>query len=94
MTLKHAKVLTDIRSALDSLSCELNKPASERIAETATLNAFVANLERMASDIENGVLPPESERRGGMGRVITDGWPLASSLGDLIIRAENGFLNL
>jgi hypothetical protein len=92
MTPKQLVALKRITEGIDIISFELSKVDNELVAKRTTLDSFRSKLVKMSEDIESGNMPPKSERRSGMGRVIVDSWPLAHPLGEKIICAERAYL--
>jgi|LauGreDrversion4_2_1035121.scaffolds.fasta_scaffold2199377_1 transposase len=93
MTKKQLVSLQLIREASAGIVSELAK-TQELVADRRTLEAFQRELQAMEAEISSNQLPPLSQRRRGMGRVIVDSWPLVSPLGAKILAAEQRYLAL
>ena len=93
MTKKQSESLQLIREASAGIVSELAK-TQELVADRRTLEAFQRELQAMEAEISSNQLPPLSQRRRGMGRVIVDSWPLVSPLGAKILAAEQRYLAL
>lgn len=93
MTEKQLTTLRLIDESVAGLTTELAKEG-ELVADRRTLEAFQRELQGMKTEIRDNQLPPVQQRRRGMGRVITDGWPLTSPLGAKILSAEQSYLAL
>jgi transposase len=93
MTKKQSVSLQLIREASAGIVSELAK-TQELVADRRTLEAFQRELQAMEAEISSNQLPPLSQRRRGMGRVIVDSWPLVSPLGAKILAAEQRYLAL
>lgn len=91
---KKAEALNCIRAAITALDEEIQKPEVARVADLHTLSEFRMLLKKMHEDVELDALSVPEVKRGGMGRVIADSWPWSSVVGDLVIKAENAFLEL
>jgi hypothetical protein len=96
MMSEHAEALRLISAARSAAEEELSRHRAGRrtVGSLAQLQLICESLADMERDVEHSTVPPASARDRGMGRMIVDGWPLSSSLGSLVLCAEQAFLRL
>ena len=95
MNVKSEAVVTHIQKALVALNEAIEDFNGELSFTTVEqLGSFLSELQRMKAEVETENLTPREKRSSWMGRTICDGWPLGSSLGEVIARAENSYLSL
>ena len=93
---KIERVLGLIRAAHRAVSDELVRAATGTgsVGTTAQLTSVKQKLEEMERAIASGDLPPKPLRDRGMGRMVSDSWPLGSSLGEMVLLAEFAYVHL
>ena len=93
MNMKVKIALSHIQDALNAVNQAIKCFNSDfSFTSIQQLNLFRSELERMKIEVEASILIPQNRRSSWMGRTICDGWPLESSLGELIARAENSYV--
>lgn len=88
-------VLRSIQIALDAIAAEIASDgvgSGKAVESVEQLGAMQAQLKSWRDELLSDSIMPRNQRRGGMGRVICDSWPLDSRLGSLIIEAEKSYL--
>lgn len=88
------RVLSVVNAALVAVDAELERHSkgAGRVGEPAQLQAMRHHLEVVRRQLLSGNLPPPENRLRGLGRTITDSWPLDSETGTLIMAAEDAYL--
>lgn len=88
------KALGSVREAVAALDEEIlaHQEGRGSVSSPAQLSNLRRTLATMESQLGTGPLPPRSERLRGAGRAIADSWPFDSSLGRLILTAEQRYL--
>ena len=85
--------LKKVKLALAELNNEALKNENEWVfCSLQQVLMFRQELELMITQLENNTSHPLAQRTG-MGHVITDSWPLGSTLGTLILEAEHEYLS-
>ena len=94
--IKTEHALRLIREAKEAVSQELarNAAGAGTIGTSNQLVAVRQKLEAMEHSICDGALPPKSSRDRGMGRMVSDSWPLGSALGEMVLSAEEVYVRL
>ena len=90
------KTIEAIRVARAAVELELerHRVGDGRVGTIAQLVTIERQLREWESEASAGVIQPRETRDQGMGRMITDEWPLGSSLGKLVLIAEQSYLTL
>jgi transposase InsO family protein len=83
-------------AAIAAVDNELARHAAGhgRAGNPTQLTQIRGQLHAILSQLENHQLPPPESRLRGLGRTISDSWPLSSEPGTLIMRAEQLYLEL
>ena len=91
---KTEQTLQIIRAAKLAVIEEIHKNHEEKqmVATFSQLSAVKKKLETMELTICNNSLLPKASRDRNMGRMISDSWPLGSTLGELVLSAEEAYL--
>ena len=84
------------RRALVELEQEIAKHecSAGTVSTPAELATFRKHLGKILEQLKRDQIPPPTQREFGMGHAIADSWPLNSSLGDLLISAEQAYREL
>ena len=53
-----------------------------------------SHLQMVLHELETNQMPPKEKRNRGMGRMITDSWPLKNELSEAVLKAEHAYLKL
>lgn len=93
-TLEH--VLSAANAALVSVDAEVERHAkgAGRAGEAAHMQAMRHHLELVRRQLLSGDPAPPENRLRGLGRTITDSWPLDNETGTLIMAAEDAYLGM
>jgi hypothetical protein len=93
---KTDKALQSIRTAKEAVAQELerHRVGTGTVSTPAQLLAIRDQLDVWQSEVERGSLTPRNQRNRGMGRMITDSWPLGSLLGQALLTAEESYASL
>jgi hypothetical protein len=85
-----------IRTAHRAVSDELARSATGTgvVGTPVQLTSVKQKLEEMERAITSDALPPRPLRHRGMGRMVSDSWPLGSSLGEMVLSAESAYVQL
>lgn len=88
------KALSSVREAVAALDEEIlaHQEGRGSVSSPSQLSNLRRTLAAMESQLGTGSLPPRSERARGAGRTVADSWPFDSSLGRLILTAEQRYL--
>jgi hypothetical protein len=88
------KALSSVREALAALDEEIlaHQEGRGSVSSPSQLSDLRRTLAAMESQLAEGPLPPRSERLRGAGHAVADSWPYDSSLGPLILTAEQRYL--
>ncbi|GAA2514772.1 hypothetical protein [Pilimelia columellifera] len=91
--IRQAKVAA--ASALAALEIELERTRVGKgaVSTEQELALIYRHLRSMADCLDTGNLPDSGNRPRGIGRVVTDSWPIESTLGELLIAAEKAYFN-
>jgi hypothetical protein len=90
------KTLQRIREAQRAVAEELSLRLAGR-QTTGTLDELTViqkTLAEMEIRVTTSTVPSKVLRGRGMGRMISDSWPLASPLGTLVLEAEEAYVRL
>lgn len=89
-----AHVLAFIANALNAVEAEQEKHNAGRgsVSNGQQLELIRSKLLTMSTQISSGDVPPKEERIRGIGRMVTDSWPLNNELGEVLIEAEQRYL--
>jgi hypothetical protein len=89
------KARTHINEAIQAIQKELLVAENgQSVVSVVILQDFLAALKTLRELIETGGVPPKSQRSVYMGRIITDSWPFDYYLSEVVVRAENSYLNI
>lgn len=58
------------------------------------LDVVLERLVEIGRELALPELPPQSQREKGIGRIVTDSWPLSSDAGVAAIEAEQAYVRL
>lgn len=64
------------------------------VGTLSQLTTIRKKLEAMEVTILSDAMPPQSNRDRGMGHMISDSWPLGSTLGEIVLSAEEAYVRL
>ena len=90
------KTISLVRQSLKELQLEIERHANSAaiVGDISQLRSFKVYLEGIREQMESNCVPDKDQRRFGMGKAITDSWPLDSKLGNLLCSAEEAYSNL
>ncbi len=80
-----------VAAALADVEAELERPRYRLCPEQ--LGTCRETLKGYLAALDTGALPPKRDREEGLGRMIADGWPYDSPLGETVRRAERAWRN-
>ncbi|MEU9214802.1 hypothetical protein [Streptomyces sp. NPDC048415] len=88
------KALNATTQALSGIDEELERHAAGqgRVSSAKQLASIREQLTQMAQQLSSSQLPPKAQRLRGAGHVVADSWPYDSSLGVVILEAEQLYL--
>lgn len=93
---EYEKASQALRIAILAVDEELaqHRQGAGTVSTPAQLAAIREELENWAREITSGAVTPRSARNSGLGRMITDSWPLSSKLGQVVLAAEESYVSL
>ena len=93
---KQGRALALIRAARTAAEEELirHREGKGTVGSLRQLEAVCEKLITMEQLVNEKAFPPIAERDQGMGRMVVDSWPMESSLGELVLKAEQECLKL
>jgi len=93
---KIKKVLSFTQQALDELKEEMQRHESGngKVSSPVQLKKMYKFFDEILKELESGKIPSKEMRNRGVGKVIIDSWPFDSPLGEILLKAEQAYLDL
>jgi hypothetical protein len=86
--------LSAVGAALAAVEAELcrHEQGTGRVSDPEQLRAVLRQLVEVRDQLLSGGLPAPENRLRGLGRAITDSWPLNNQTGAMVLAAEHAYL--
>ncbi len=93
---KIKKVISFTQHALEELKEEMQRHelGNGKVSSPAQLKKMYNFFDEILKELESGKIPPKDMRNRGVGKVIIDSWPFDNPLGEILLNAEQAYLDL